>query len=138
MPGINDGDWRPAAVFRLRGNFGTSNDLVSVLLMKELVQDEEVLGMHCILHAFEAGYLAKRFGGVLEEWVGGEWVRRVNEEVSGEVGVMLEFCAAAALRGCGDGDDDVGVEERVEGRMVEQLGGVLWGIWLEMEERPWS
>ena len=48
---------------------------------------------------------------------------------------MLEFCAGVALRGCaGDYDDDVGVEGWVGGRMMEQLEGVLWGVWLGMDE----
>jgi len=138
MPGINDGEWRPAAVFHLHGNFGTSSDLVSVLLTKELVQGEEVLGMHCFLHAFEAGHLVGRFGGVLGEWEGREWVLRVERReggVTAEEVVMLEFCAGVALRGCaGDYDDDVGVEGWVGGRMMEQLEGVLWGVWLGMDK----
>ncbi|KAH4117995.1 hypothetical protein HBH47_144810 [Parastagonospora nodorum] len=147
MPGINDDGWHPAAVFHLYGNFGTSNNLLCVLLTKELVQGEGVLGMHCFLHAFEAGHSAQGFVGTLGEREEARWVVRVDggmrsvdrkvsldEGVSEEVVVMLEFCAAAALEGYLDGGDDVGIEGWIEGRMMEQLEGVLWGFWLGMDE----
>jgi hypothetical protein len=70
------------------------------------VHGEEVLGMHCFLHAFEVGYLVQSFRGTLGEWEGARWavrvdvgMRSVDREVSEEVVVMLEFCAAAALEG---------------------------------------
>jgi hypothetical protein len=142
IPAVHDRGWVPSAVFHLSGDFqtndGYSKNLISVLLTRKCVRtnsegEESVLGMHCFLHVCDGECLAQGFDEVLHEYEASMWLRRADATVSAEVPTMLEVCTAAAVGSWGDGEAEVGEEDWIGVKIMDQLEGILWGLWLAMD-----
>jgi hypothetical protein len=123
-PAVVEHGWLPRA----------SNSLISVFLTKEEKRrsrqggEQTTLGSHRFVHVFDAKHLAQGFDAVLKDLCYRGLVRRVGVDGSGEEVSMMEACAMTVVRSWVEGRSGDGA---VEKKMVEQLEGLLWGVWLE-------
>ncbi|KAH7067744.1 hypothetical protein FB567DRAFT_555576 [Paraphoma chrysanthemicola] len=138
IPATNE-DWVPAAVFHLKADFQIvcSDGLISVLLTRttsHIAADGEIvtLGAHTFLHVFDARHLPQSFKAVVGAYTRRGKLVRMDVDCGDDVLRMLEACAGVAIQGRGAGIVESGGEGGEIGvGVMEELEGVLWGLWLE-------
>ena len=121
----------------VKGDFGTgdSGGLGSILLTKTGTDGEDVVvGSHAFLHVYDAVHLPQGVEAVLGEYVQQRRLSEVGVKVAEEVPAILEACAMAAIVDWANGGSGMGEEGWVGGKMMERLEGLLWGVWLDVED----
>jgi hypothetical protein len=135
-PALVEHGWLPRALFHTSGDFQNdfSNSLISVFLTNSETKrsreggEETTLGSHRFVHVFDAKHLAQGFDAVLKDLCYKGLASRVEVDVSGEEVSMMEACAITVVQSWVKRRSEEG---GVETKMVEQLEGLLWGVWLE-------
>jgi hypothetical protein len=138
--------WIPQAVFHLSGDLqnARSNSLISILLTRTTrytsrTAAEEVTSSHSFLHIYDATHLPQTFDALLRDHVQQRRLRKVHADIGEEVPAMLGACTMAGVRNwvennAREAKDAGGDEERwIVMKMMDQLQGLLWGVWLGME-----
>jgi hypothetical protein len=118
--------------------------LISILLTRitrytSRAAAEEVTSAHSFLHIYDATHLPQTFDTLLKDHIQQRRLRRVHADVEEELPAMLEACAMVGVRSWvgndADGAKDAGEDQGrwIVVKMMDQLEGLLWGVWLGME-----
>ncbi|KAF1847360.1 uncharacterized protein K460DRAFT_57266 [Cucurbitaria berberidis CBS 394.84] len=141
---LHEGGWMPRAIFHISGDFQNahSNSLLSILLIKSSTRsdpdgEQGSTSSHSWLHIYDAVHLAQSFAAMLKVYAYQRSLRRLeldaeaNEDMLG----MLEGCAMVGVRYWVEGGQATEQGQcKIIAKMMKQLEGLLWGIWLEADD----